>query len=1426
MTRLSPLSRSIVALFASLSLVFSGIIATSPPAYAYSSSDCPDGWTFSSNKCTKTLTTSNGTSVTIPAAIATAGYTATLTGGGGGGGGSAYNGTYWDEISSGYAGGNGGTYNTPTMYALSLNFTIGFGGNGGGSASSGNCNSTRYSGSPGGSTSITSPDSFTAGGGAGGGINGGIYRSTQPVYNNGSSSPGGGGDGAIGCVGTTTIARNAGSGQNGQIVLYSATLAAPGQPAIGGISANASREITVTFSAVVAFPAVTRYDASCTSPDGGGTVTGNAASSPITVSNADPGKNYSCTVRAFNGSLGTVSQTSNTVLVPGAPWNNGGSDLPTFSGTVAYNIGAAEVLTGSQGNWNTPTGYPISGYAYLWQTQLDCSGGWSDAAGETKAQINYTIVAADVGNCLRLSVTATNFFGTSALVASSPSVQVTTLPFFTAQQPPAIADEGYFAGYTFAASGNRITYSVDSTSPLTGLPSGMDIDASSGALTGVPSSGTAGVYTYKIIATNDSGSVSTAEFTLTVSSGTLATIEMLTQPVGGPSGASLNTQPAVRLLDSSGRLVANPASVSATVNNSGTLGGADFATSPSSENGIAVFTSLTLAGLVNTDYRLTLTSGAISITTDTLRVTPGALHSITIAAEPVPAAAAGSRLSTQPVVELEDAEGNIINDRSLAVTVSSVLSSSTTSPGGSVGGTTTLATSTGIASFTDLTFGGTIGTLYKLKFSSGGVEALSNNISNSQAGAAAKLSVQTQPTLTSTEVVGDLFATQPVIEILDAGNNPTTATAAVTATPSGGTLGGTKSVFAISGTATFTDLDFAGLLSTNYRLTFTSPGLTSTTSATFQFSAGKFGTVSMAVTAITSSAQALPADGTTTTSVTVQVRDAGGNDLSSSQGLVTLSASAGTISAVVDVGDGTYTATYTPPISRGTGTATISGTLAGNPLTQTATIVLKSTQTVSFLQPSDVPLGALPFQISASASSGLGVTFQLGAGTTNGACTVSNAGLIVGLAVGDCEIEADQNGNFNYWQAPTVTRLFQIEATTPTAPYITSVIEGDTEVGVHFSVPGFNGGVSITNYEYSLDAGVTWSSFSPAVNVSPVTISGLVNGVVYSVQLRAVNSAGSGASSKASPTFSPTATVGGGATKTVLTTIPSAPRSPQVLEETSTSAAVSWKVPLSDGGDPITAYSVSASPSVSCTASLNSSAGIGTCTASSLTPGTTYTFTIRAENSNGFGASTTITYSVPGGVSSSNLPAGSSNTAANIGTGNGTLPSVNPGITAPVVTGVSGSAVVSNNDLVRLVGKNLMNIRVVWVDGVEATFFLNSDNLVTVRIPMRASAGQVDITFHGAFGSQSHSGLIEVKTSLQSIGKKETIGTFLGFAAVYTKNHEGKRLSMKIGTKWRVIESLQANYTYNFTKVGVGRTVTVMVYLDRKLVKVQQIKIQ
>jgi predicted RNA-binding protein with TRAM domain len=602
------------------------------------------------------------------------------------------------------------------------------------------------------------------------------------------------------------------------------------------------------------------------------------------------------------------------------------------------------------------------------------------------------------------------------------------------------------------------------------------------------------------------------------------------------------------------------------------------------------------------------------------------VSSIGITTQPVAGAASGSVLATQPVVRLLDAQGNLINDRSSTVTVSSELAAG--GAGGSVGGTTSVSTSTGIATFTDLTFGGLVGTSYKLKFTSGAVTQLSSNVSNTLAGPPAQVSIQTQPTLTGTQLVGSAFTTQPVVSILDAGGNTTTSTATITATASGGTLGGTAAVAAVSGTATYSGLTFAGLVSIPYTLTFTSSGLTSATSSTFQFGAGQFGPVSTTVTTISASPSTRPADGTSTSTVTVQAKDAGGNNLTSSQGSVTLSATAGTLGAVTDNANGTYTATFTAPASRGTGTSTISGTLAGAALTQTASIGLFTTQTITFTQPANVPLGTLPYALTATASSGLAVAFT---SATTSVCTVTSGGVVTILTVGTCTINADQAGDSTYWQAPQVTQSFQVTATTPSAPYITSVTEQNAQASVAFTAPGFDGGASITNYEYTLNGGTTWTALSPTDATSPITIPSLTNGTAYAVAIRAVNSAGSGLASNTSGTFTPAAS--GGTTVTTAATTPSAPRNAQVTAEPSTTATVAWQEPQSNGGATITSYTVDVSPTGTCTATIAPASRNGSCTVTGLTPGVTYTFTIRAVNSIGAGTPASVTYTVPGGGS-------------------------------------------------------------------------------------------------------------------------------------------------------------------------------------------------
>jgi hypothetical protein len=90
--------------------------------------------------------------------------------------------------------------------------------------------------------------------------------------------------------------------------------------------------------------------------------------------------------------------------------------------------------------------------------------------------------------------------------------------------------------------------------------------------------------------------------------------------------------------------------------------------------------------------------------------------------------------------------------------------------------------------------------------------------------------------------------------------------------------------------------------------------------------------------------------------------------------------------------------------------------------TGTAAIVSQVTQTITFGSLSNVMIGAQPFAISATASSGLAVSF---ASTTPQVCTLTGTTVTV-VATGMCSITASQPGNVNYAAAANVTQTFTI----------------------------------------------------------------------------------------------------------------------------------------------------------------------------------------------------------------------------------------------------------------------------------------------------------------------------------------------------------------------------------------------------------------
>jgi uncharacterized protein (TIGR03437 family) len=110
------------------------------------------------------------------------------------------------------------------------------------------------------------------------------------------------------------------------------------------------------------------------------------------------------------------------------------------------------------------------------------------------------------------------------------------------------------------------------------------------------------------------------------------------------------------------------------------------------------------------------------------------------------------------------------------------------------------------------------------------------------------------------------------------------------------------------------------------------------------------------------------------------------------------------------------------------GTCTIKAAQAGNSTYGAATAVSQSfsvtqgNQTVTFAALMDQVLGTTPFTVTATASSGLAVSF---ASTTLTVCTVAVATVTL-VSVGACTIQATQAGNANYASATPVGQLFNV----------------------------------------------------------------------------------------------------------------------------------------------------------------------------------------------------------------------------------------------------------------------------------------------------------------------------------------------------------------------------------------------------------------
>lgn len=165
-------------------------------------------------------------------------------------------------------------------------------------------------------------------------------------------------------------------------------------------------------------------------------------------------------------------------------------------------------------------------------------------------------------------------------------------------------------------------------------------------------------------------------------------------------------------------------------------------------------------------------------------------------------------------------------------------------------------------------------------------------------------------------------------------------------------------------------------------------------------------------------------------------------------------------------------------------------------------------------------------------------------------------------------------------------------------------------------------------------------------------------------------------------------------------------------------------------------------------------------------------------------------------------------------------------LSKPKISKVLTSRQVEPSDQVLISGQGFSQVNEVFIDSQTAAFSLISDSEIQVRIPEGVNPGDAVLRISGEFGLLSYQNLFEVLPSTKAVESKVTIGTFQGYAAVYTKNFKGKELTIVIGDRARIIPELDANYTQNLTKVGVGKTVSVRVFLDQELLRVEQLVIK
>ena len=148
------------------------------------------------------------------------------------------------------------------------------------------------------------------------------------------------------------------------------------------------------------------------------------------------------------------------------------------------------------------------------------------------------------------------------------------------------------------------------------------------------------------------------------------------------------------------------------------------------------------------------------------------------------------------------------------------------------------------------------------------------------------------------------------------------------------------------------------------------------------------------------------------------------------------------------------------------GTPTLTASATGHTSATTSYTIAKGNQTITFGALATKTFGDAPFAVSATASSGLAVSF---ASQTTSVCTTggTNGSIVTIIAAGTCTIRASQAGDSNYNVAPNVDQSFTVNKADQTitfgalatktfgdAPFVVSATGGGSGNPVTFGATG------------------------------------------------------------------------------------------------------------------------------------------------------------------------------------------------------------------------------------------------------------------------------------------------------------------------------------------------------------------------------------